>query len=494
MNNKLEKFRMISRLADSLAISYDPVKEEQLKDLVSTLEGEGIDFREVVENLVDGVYVTDSKGITRYVNPAYCRHVGIAPENVVGRSVQDIAQEGVYFKHAVSTDVIKWRRNVNGAGVFRRVDGHNVTGYVTGVPLFDERGRVKNVVVSVFDAEKLKRRWSEYRQSLSDPIRILENFEKDSLDSSIIGSDAAISNVRRTIIHAAPTDAPVLITGESGVGKESIADRVYALSDRTGGPYVKVNCNAIPHATLEAELFGCERGVMTGVNAEGKVGLLELANNGTILLDEIGDLPMELQTKLLRVLQNKELTRVGGVKTIPLDVRIIASTNTDLKRKIQEGSFREDLYYRLSVIPIHIPSLRERRGDIASLARYYFNEYTLKHGRDLTLTAEDMLLLETYDWPGNVRELQNVLEYMVIISDDGQLDHQRMLEILGLEKADEVPQPGLAEATALFEKGLIENALKEAGGVRKAAAVLKVDPSTVSRKAKKYGIALPEGE
>lgn len=493
MSNKLEKFRTISRLADSLAISYDPAKEEQLKYLVSTLEGEGIDFREVVENLVDGVYVTDSKGITRYVNPAYCRHVGITPENVLGRSVEDIAQEGVYFKHAVSTDVIKWRRHVNGAGVFRQVDGHDVTGYVTGVPLFDERGRVKNVVVSVFDAEKLKRRWSEYRQSLSDPIRILENFEKDSLDSSIIGSDAAISNVRCAIIHAAPTDAPVLITGESGVGKESIADRVYALSDRTGGPYVKVNCNAIPHAMLEAELFGCERGVMTGVNAEGKVGLLELANNGTILLDEIGDLPMELQTRLLRVLQNKELTRVGGVKVIPLDVRIIASTNTDLKRKIQEGSFREDLYYRLSVIPIHIPPLRDRRGDIATLARHYFNEYTLKHGRDLTLTAEDMLLLETYDWPGNVRELQNVLEYMVIISDDGQLDRRRMLEILGVEK-DESPQPGLAEATALFEKGLIENALKEAGGVRKAAAVLKVDPSTVSRKAKKYGIALPEGE
>lgn len=205
-----------------------------------------------------------------------------------------------------------------------------------------------------------------------------------------------------------------------------------------------------------------------------------------------GFAPIELQTKLLRVLQNKELTRLGGTRTIPLDVRIIAATNADLKKKIQEGTFREDLYYRLSVIPIHVPPLRERRGDIAPLVRYYFNEYTIKHDRDMDLTTEDMVMLESYDWPGNVRELQNVLEYLVIVSDGDHIDSERLAESLGMTSGRKAPQPGLNEAVAAFEKNLIENALRETGGVRRAASVLKIDPSTVSRKAKKYGISLPD--
>lgn len=492
MTDKTALFAQIEALAGRLKNRYDEKTEARLKKLLSSINEENIDFREVVENLIDGIYVTDSKGITRYVNPAYSQHTGINPEDIIGRSVEDISQEGVYFKHAVSTDVIKWRRNVNGAGLIRNVDGHNIHGYVTGVPLFDEKGRVKNVVVSVFDAEKLKRRWSEFRQSVTDdPIRILENFGED-MDSSIIGTDAAISEIRRTIEHAAPTDVTVLITGESGVGKETIADRIYNMSERTGKPYVKVNCTAIPSTLLESELFGYEKGAFTGASTTGKVGLFELANHGTLLLDEIGDLPIELQTKLLRVLQNKELTRLGGTKTIPLDVRIIAATNADLKKKIQEGTFREDLYYRLSVIPIHVPPLRERRGDIAPLVRYYFNEYIIKHGRDMELTSEDLVMLESYDWPGNVRELQNVLEYLVIVSDGDKIDSDRLAETLGMTSDRKVPQPGLSEAVAVFEKNLIENALRETGGVRRAAAVLKIDPSTVSRKAKKYGIALPD--
>ncbi len=492
MSDKTALFAQIEALAGRLKTRYDEKTEARLKKLMSSLNDENIDFREVVEHLIDGIYVTDSKGVTRYVNPAYCQHTGIHPEDILGRSVEDISQEGVYFKHAVSTDVIKWRRNVNGAGLIRNVNGQNIHGYVTGVPLFDEKGRVKNVVVSVFDAAKLRRRWTEFRQSISDdPIRIVENFGED-MDSSIIGTDSAISEIRRTIEHAAPTDVTILITGESGVGKETIADRIYNMSERTGKPYVKVNCTAIPSTLLESELFGYEKGAFTGASASGKVGLFELANHGTLLLDEIGDLPIELQTKLLRVLQNKEITRLGGTKTIPLDVRIIAATNADLKKKIQEGTFREDLYYRLSVIPIHIPPLRERRGDIAPLVRYYFNEYLIKHDRDTSLSPEDMVMLESYDWPGNVRQLQNVLEYLVIVSDDGHIDSERLAEALGMTTDRKIPQPGLSEAVAALEKNLIENALRETGGVRRAAAVLKIDPSTVSRKAKKYGICLPD--
>lgn len=464
---------------------------EQLIQLCSQDQGEWIDFKAVVDNLVDGVYVTDSNAITRYVNPAYSNHTGIAPEEIIGRSVTDIVKEGVLFKHAVSADVIRWGRVVTGAGLIRTVNGRNIHGYVTGVPLFDENGKVKNVVVSVFDAEKIKRRVSEFdRTQQENAIQIHERFGEEAMDT-IIGSDKAISEIRRIIIHAAPTDATVLITGESGVGKEAIADRLFSFSNRTDKPYVKVNCTAIPANLLESELFGYEKGAFTGAKASGKMGLFELANRGTILLDEIGDLPIELQTKLLRVLQQKELQRLGGTAVIPLDVRIIAATNANLKKKIQEGTFREDLYYRLSVIPIHVPPLRQRRGDIAKLVKYYFKEYTKKHERDVYLTDEALLSFEAYDWPGNVRELQNILEYLIIVSEGSVLDPQKLSEALGQGEKSEIPA-GLNAAVEIYERELIENALKETGGVRKAAAYLKVDPSTISRKTKKYGIRLPE--
>lgn len=491
MNDKL--LTEIVNAAVSLRENPTDDMKNRLYDLVAQLDDTGINFRQVVDHLVDGVYVTDSKAITRYVNNAYCQHTGIKPGDIIGRSVQDIIDEGVYFKHAVSTDVIRWRRNVTGAGVIRNFGGKSIRGYVTGVPIFDENGDVKNVVVSVFDAEKLRNRWGEFnRQTDNEAVRILESFGDESMDT-IIGTDAAISAIRRTIIHAAPTDVTILITGESGVGKEAVADRIYAMSNRTGKPYVKVNCTAIPANLLESELFGYEKGAFTGANAAGKIGLFELANHGTILLDEIGELPIELQTKLLRVLQNKEVTRLGGTKTIPLDVRIIAATNANLKKKIAEGAFREDLYYRLSVIPIHVPPLRERRGDIAPLVRYYFNEYTTKYKRDLTLDAESMLAFKTYDWPGNVRELQNILEYLVIVSEGGTIDKVKIQEALGIGRADEERvEIGLSAAIDFYEKQLIEKALNETGGIRKAAAQLKVDPSTISRKAKKHGLKLPE--
>ena len=466
-----------------------------LLDEVSARAEESVDFQQVVDSLLDGMYITDQDAVTRYVNPAYCKHMGIMPQEVLGRSVTEIAKEGALFQKSVSEDVIKLGRNVTGTGITQDGRGRSVPTYVTGVPIFDEQGRVKNVAVSVFDTDALMYRVTEFRKTVhvEQAVKILDRVNEHEV-SVMVGEAPAIREIRRTIARAAPTDVTILITGESGVGKEVIADRIYYASDRQGKPFVKVNCTAIPANLLESELFGYEKGAFTGALNQGKAGLFELANSGTILLDEIGDLPYELQTKLLRVLQQKEVMRLGGTKPISLDVRVIAATNADLKKKMQEGSFREDLYYRLSTIPIYVPPLRERPEDILKLVKHYFFEYCTKHAHTITVPDETLAVFQSYSWPGNVRELQNVIEYMVICCEGNVLQPSVLADYLGMDSQSIALHPAsLKAALDDYERSLIARALEEHGGVRKAAHALGVDPSTISRKAKKYGLEVGEG-
>ena len=461
-----------------------------LLDELSARAEESVDFQQVVDSLLDGMYITDQDAVTRYVNPAYCKHMGIMPQEVLGRSVTEIAKEGALFQKSVSEDVIKLGRNVTGTGITQDGRGRSVPTYVTGVPIFDEQGRVKNVAVSVFDTDALMYRVTEFRKTVhvEQAVKILDRVNEHEV-SVMVGEAPAIREIRRTIARAAPTDVTILITGESGVGKEVIADRIYYASDRQGKPFVKVNCTAIPANLLESELFGYEKGAFTGALNQGKAGLFELANSGTILLDEIGDLPYELQTKLLRVLQQKEVMRLGGTKPISLDVRVIAATNADLKKKMQEGSFREDLYYRLSTIPIYVPPLRERPEDILKLVKHYFFEYCTKHAHTITVPDETLAVFQSYSWPGNVRELQNVIEYMVICCEGNVLQPSVLADYLGMDSQSIALHPAsLKAALDDYERSLIARALEEHGGVRKAAHALGVDPSTISRKAKKYGL------
>ena len=478
---------------EELARGETQAARDRLKTLSEQLS-ESVDFQKVVDSLIDGVYVTDDRAVTQYVNPAYCKHTGIQPEEILGRSVTEIAEEGVLFTKSVSADVIALGHNVTGTGVVRNHKGKSVPAYATGVPIFDETGKVTNVAVSVFDTDSLLYRVTEFRNTvhIEKAVQILDRFDEGAMNP-MVGSDPAMRAIRRTIARAAPTDVTMLITGESGVGKEVVADSIYSASDRKGQPYVKVNCTAIPANLLESELFGYEKGAFTGALNQGKAGLFELANHGTILLDEIGDLPYELQTKLLRVLQQKEIMRIGGKKPISLDVRVIAATNADLKQKIKEGKFREDLYYRLSVVPIFIPPLRERRGDIDKLVKHYFFEYCTKHAHTVTVPDETLEIFRRYSWPGNVRELQNVIEYMVICCEGNVLQPQVLAAYLGMEsrRAGETTT-SLKAAMDNYEKELITRAVEEYGGIRKAARALAVDPSTISRKAKKYGIEVEE--
>ncbi len=458
------------------------------------------DFREIGDHLYDGIYIADGTGKTVYVNKAYSRITGIRPEEVVGKYVYDCEAEGLY-KNAVTPEVIRRKKQVNAMGESSR---NGTKMLISGNPVFDEQGNVKKVVVidrEITDLLEMRAELEASQEKMkaveADKIKSkqeIEHLRNLQMKKNLIGRSSQIETVLKEIHQVANLDVTVLITGETGVGKEVVANEIYINSARKNGPFIKVNCAAIPANLLEAELFGYEKGAFTGAVASGRMGLFELADKGTLLLDEIGEMPLELQSKLLRVIQHKELTRIGGSRPVKLDVRILAVTNCDLRQLARQGKFREDLFYRLNVFPIHIPPLRARDVDIAVIAAHFLDSYNGKYGKTAAIDAGGIELMRQYAWPGNVRELQNIIERLVIISEVGSLIGAEQLAPLlniTLGPADMAGSgQSLREAVETIERRLIEKALSLHGSTRKAAAVLKVDQSTIVKKAKKLGIVL----
>jgi len=348
----------------------------------------------------------------------------------------------------------------------------------------DERRRVE-------DELRQLHRQNEY---LREEIRSVHKFDE------IVGHSRSLQGALEKVRLVAGTDSSVLILGETGTGKEMIARAVHAQSKRQAQPLIKVNCAALPSGLIESELFGHEKGAFTGA-AERRVGRFELANGGTLFLDEIGELPLEVQVKLLRVLQEREFERVGGSKTIRVDVRLIAATNRDLTKSMAEGAFRQDLYYRLNVFPVHLPPLRERPGDIPLLVHYFVTRYAAKIGRHLTrVPTQVMQRLVAYPWPGNVRELENVIERAVILSPGPDLVLEP--EVLPTVHSEASVNGGTVSNTpASPEGGLtleqaerhhIVSVLKQTEwrieGSRGAARLLNLNPSTLRSRMKKLGI------
>ena len=308
----------------------------------------------------------------------------------------------------------------------------------------------------------------------------------------IIGKSPLLERVLQTVSRIASTHAPVLITGESGTGKEVITNQIYQASKRFGKPFLKVNCAAIPDTLMESELFGYEPGAFTGASKSGKTGIFELANGGTLMLDEIGEMSVQMQTKLLRVLQNHEITKIGGHKAIPVDVRIIAATNKNLLQCIEEHTFREDLYYRLNVVPIQLVPLRERKSDIEVLFYHFFEKYTKKYNKPIEIYSDALHLLENYNWPGNIRELENVTERLVVINQNNIIDKKTVALVLGIRDTNSYAHPedeyNLKASTIALEKHIIEKALATFHTKRKAATALGIDHSTLVKKCQRYGI------
>jgi len=331
---------------------------------------------------------------------------------------------------------------------------------------------------------------------LGSPIELGEfansGYDRCSTEfEGIVGSSPALRAVLDQVRIVAPTGSTVLIGGETGTGKELIARAIHVHSERRNRPFVKVNCAAIPAELLESELFGHERGAFTGAVAQ-RIGRFEAADGGTLFLDEIGDMPLHLQTKLLRVLQEREFERVGGNRTIRADVRIVAATNRNLKGMVKENKFRADLYYRLAVYPMSVPSLRERREDIPLLTRYFIQKHARRMGRNIeSIPTHAMVALTNYDWPGNIRELQNVIERSVVLSNGPEL-HVDLPEIIG-RSAPIALRGRASNVTELSERARILQVLKETkgrvGGTNGAATRLGLRRTTLQSRMRKYKIA-----
>ena len=458
--------------------------------------GQEIDYKEILDHIPVCVTVVNMDGIFEYANAQYWKETGILPEEVLGRKVQEIESEGKFFRISHSALAIKERKHITAVSLNNSIGSHQY-GYVNSAPIFDKDQNLVKVITTIMNPYDLRSGYEDFKAALDheNSVRIIEGIDNGESEI-LIGEDKNIQAIRRLSKRVAETNATVLITGESGSGKEAVADYIYDCSKRKDKPFVKINCAAIPADLLEAELFGYEKGAFTGANAKGKVGLLETANHGTVLLDEIGDLPLNLQPKLLRVLQQGALYRIGSNNPIKLDVRFIAATNSDLSAKVQDGSFRQDLYYRLRVIPISVPPLRERPDDVPRLVRNFLEQYCQKHSRTVLLTDEIMPLFQQYSWPGNVREVQNIIEYLVICTDEGE-----SIRVHDVKSLFDVSPPGpghlqaagtLFERRDRFEKSVIEQTIAETGNIRETARQLGIYVSSLYRKIEKYNINTAE--
>jgi len=490
--------------SQSWNISQHKEIAEGLKRTLKALEeAEELDFREIGNHLYDGIYIADGTGKTLYINDAYTRITGIKAEEVIGKNVGDIVSNGLY-KNAVTPKVISSKMQVNSMGESLK-NGAKIL--ITGSPILDEKGNLKKVVVidremtdllkMKADLETSQKQIKAVEQDKHKSNLEIEHLRKLQLNKNLLGNSLETQHVIKMIQQIANLDVTVLITGETGTGKEVVSTEIHMNSIRKNGPFIKINCAAIPANLLEAELFGYVKGAFTGATTSGKVGMFELADKGTLLLDEIGEIPIELQAKLLRVIQHKELTRIGGTKPIKLDIRILAATNCNLKELCEQGRFRVDLYYRLNVFPINIPSLRERVEDIEVLTQHFLDIYNSKYGKHNVIECSGVDMLKQYSWPGNIRELQNIIERLVIVSEQNAMITKEqigtllnihptyMLELVG----DEL---GLKDIVENIERQTIEKALTLGGSTRKAAKILKIDQSTVVKKAKKLGIVIKD--
>jgi PAS domain S-box-containing protein len=444
-------------------------------------------FRLIFDNIYNGCIVTDPNGYITHFNKPYAHFLGIDPEEQIGKYTTEVVENS--RMHIVAKT---GKAEINQS---HRIKGQDMV--VQRIPI-----KKNGKVVAVFGQVMFKdvRDVTRLAKELSVLESKVELYEKELLSlrstrytfDSIIGLSQQIRVLKDEALKASATQYPVLISGESGTGKELFAQAIHHASPRKVYPFVRINCSAIPKDLLESELFGYDRGAFTGAKADGKPGKFELAHRGTIFLDEIGDLPLPMQPKLLRVLEEKEFERVGGTSIIRSDFRLISATNQSLEVLLQSGRFRKDLFYRLNVIPLHIPSLRERKEDIIPLCRHLLREMTRESTIPLiAMEKEAERALLAYHWPGNVRELSNVLE-RVLSSLDGETIHLGDLPFYLQGPGKTLGGGGLPNLKAVqvnAEKEAVSHALRAARyNKAKAARMLGIHRTLLYKKMKKYGL------
>ncbi|MEP9405288.1 sigma 54-interacting transcriptional regulator [Peribacillus frigoritolerans] len=442
----------------------------------------------IIENSYDGIYITDQDGITLYTNSAIERITGIPKEYYIGKSVDQLIKRGI-LNASVTHKVVKLRRTVS-------VVQDNFAGketLITGSPVFNAEGEIEQVVTNIRDLSDLNELMHELTKANALNNQYKQEIEKlrkiTSKDGVVFVSDK-MKMIYEIAERISDIDATVLILGETGVGKDVLARNIYNRSIRSKkGDFIKINCGAIPADLLESELFGYEGGAFTGANQKGKPGMFELAESGILFLDEVGELPLQLQVKLLRALQEREIQRIGGTKPKKIDVRIIAATNRNLSEMVKSGDFREDLFYRLNVIPITIPPLRERREDILALTDLFLTKANEQYKFSKEIDSRLKEYFYQHDWPGNVRELINIVERLVVLTDNRILSINDLPEEYQPENRN---QPNLnatltlKEAVERAEKEILTKAAQTYQTTYEIAEALESSQATIVRKLKKY--------
>ena len=446
----------------------------------------------ILNSIYDGLYITDGESNTILINRAYEEVSGLKREDVLGKSMREIVASGMIDRSG-SLEVLRTRQPVTLEQTFRT----GKQALITSTPHFDSDGRIAMIITVVRDMTEiygLQRKYEESEERHRSEMEFLQRNQR--FVSRMVAEDPHTIEVLARAQKVAALDTTILLLGETGVGKEQFARYIYENSARARQSFIGINCGATPASLIESELFGYEKVAFTGASKEGKMGVFESADQGTVFLDEVGDLPLEMQVHLLRVLQEMQVRRVGGVRSISVDVRIIAATNRNLLDMVREKTFREDLYYRLNVVPIVIPPLRERKRDIRPLVEAFLKDMNKKYRYQKRFSDAAMDVLYDYNWPGNVRELKNVVEQAVILSSGDEIQTPDLPIACRFEgegaNGGEAGHVNLKREVARFEYEYICRAYEKYGNVRAAAASLGMNDATFVRKRHKFEELLQE--
>ncbi|WP_148136728.1 sigma-54 interaction domain-containing protein [Candidatus Formimonas warabiya] len=449
-------------------------------------EWELTQFRKILNHSYDEIFVINNKGEVVYVNEACERNYGLKPEEIVGKTVYQLINEGYYYP-LIAPLVLQEKKRAT-------FEQETIVGkklVVTATPILNDRDEVDLVVMNsrdITELENLKYNLEETKKQMEEYKKEVEELKKrENRFENFIVRSKAMGDCMELAQRVALADSTIIILGETGTGKSVLAKYIHGMSPRKQGPFQTINCAAIPEQLLESELFGYQSGAFTGANSKGKAGLLELANGGTLFLDEIAEIPIKLQAKILQVIQENKFIPVGGTKYKTVNIRIIAATNRDLEQMVKEGTFREDLYYRLNVIELPIAPLRERTEDIVPLAQFFLNKYDKRYHTSHSFSQDTLDILICHPWLGNVRELEHVIERLVLTVQESKILPKHLPK--KFQQVEKMTGPVSLQNIApldLIEKELIIKAYKQLGSSYKVAKVLNISQSKANRKIRQY--------
>lgn len=478
------RFPLFNRdiLVGAIGIFKDITEQEKLKENIRKLRKINKSLVEVLESIDDGIIVVDREGIVVRVNNSFERITGLTAQRCLWCNIREFSEVPSVFVE----EVLEKHRSVSFINVLNDKEYLVACNFI-----YDADGNVAYIVSSLKDIDQVNELVNDLQVTQEMAARYyseIENLSNQLNSEDMIANSNAMKRTVNLALKVAKVDSSILIMGETGVGKEVLARAIHKCSPRMDKSFIKLNCGAIPPELLESELFGYEAGAFTGAKREGKPGLIELADGGTLFLDEIGDLPINIQVKFLRVLQEREIQKVGGITVKKVDFRLIAATNKPLEDMVKQKTFREDLFYRLNVVPVMVPPLRNRKEDIVPLIIFFLNKFNKKYDMNKKIAPEVIQSFLKYDWPGNVRELENTIERLIVTSDKKIINFNNLQENTKISKDSGKNTMYLKDVLEQTEKQLLIQAFQQCRTTREMADVLGISQSAVVKKMQKYEI------